>query len=219
MAGQGCPSTRRHVRGRRSELNLYGGASSAKAGHVRREATIGLEHPPIVVVRVPSARVRHDEDVAVRQTPGLGSERERTAWPEGPRKGQANQPDHQGARAANRALERAPASHVIGRPQCVDSPRRSRNQVGEPDPELGQPSIVGERQRLRCQGRFVEQPPEAIAVTGEMVPERCGAQAWIDAHEQHVESRDRGDRADPALRATWSSCEREYESCVMSCEL
>ena len=139
MAGQGCPSTRRHVRGRRSELICTVGRRARRPGHVRREATIGLEHPPIVVVRVPSARVRHDEDVASPQDarPGLRASAGRAARGRAQGSGRSTRPP--GGACGESCARASPASHVIGRPQFVDSPRRSRNEVGQADPELGKP--------------------------------------------------------------------------------
>ena len=58
-----------------------------------------------------------------------------------------------------------------------------------PKPHSGSAVIVRERDRLRDEARLVEQLPEAIGESGEMVARQRGPYARIDADKQHLDTR------------------------------
>src|SRR5439155_16277747 len=84
--------------------------------------------------------------------------------------------------------ERAKAERVLVRPQRVDSRRRARHDVGDPESPLGQPIVVFSPDRLRHEPRFVQELPETIRIAGEMMADFGGSHAGIDAHEQDADA-------------------------------
>jgi hypothetical protein len=73
----------------------------------------------------------------------------------------------------------------LARGQLGGRSRGARTEVGQRDSEFGQPLIVRVVEQDRRQARRVKQPPERVAAAGEMMAERAGPQAGIDADQQH----------------------------------
>ena len=119
----------------------------------------------------------------------LQAERDRLSRPpaeDRPEQRHADEGDHFGFHAADLSAQGFRAGHVLLRAQRIDSRRRSRDQVGDADAPLRQPVVVGKPDRLRHQARFVEQLPEAVRRSGEMVADLRRADAGVDPDEQHA---------------------------------
>ena len=94
-----------------------------------------------------------------------------------------------GAKAFDLLLENLPAFLVFVRRQGVDPRRRPRDQVGHPDPPLRQPHVVLVRDRLGDDAPGVEESPEAIGRSGEVMAGCRRHDAGIDSDEYHADAR------------------------------
>jgi hypothetical protein len=86
-------------------------------------------------------------------------------------------------------LEAPPAFEVLCRLQHVDAGARTRHEVRHTDAPLGQPHVVFMGDRLGNDAGFVEETPEAIGGSGEVMARERRRHAWIDADEQHAHAR------------------------------
>jgi hypothetical protein len=86
-------------------------------------------------------------------------------------------------------LQNLPTVQVLVRLQHIDPWTRARDEVRHPDAPLGQAIVVLVRDRLRDDARFIEQAPETIGRTGEVMAGRRGDDARVDADEQDADAR------------------------------
>jgi hypothetical protein len=83
------------------------------------------------------------------------------------------------------AFENAPAFEVFGGFQHVDAGAGPRNEIGHANPPVGQPHVVFVRHRLGDEAGFVEEAPEAVRRTSEVMASQGRHHAGVDADEHH----------------------------------
>ena len=84
-------------------------------------------------------------------------------------------------------IEDLPPGDVFGRLEHVDPGRGARNEVRDPQPELGQPDVVFMREGLRRQARLPQQFPEAVRRAREVMAGNRGSHAGVDADEEQLD--------------------------------
>ena len=93
------------------------------------------------------------------------------------------------SKALDLLLEDLPALLVLHGTQIVDARARPRDQVGHADAPLRQPDVVLVRDRLGDDAGFVEQAPEPVGRSGEVMAQRRRHYAGIDADEDQAHAR------------------------------
>src|SRR5262249_13835158 len=86
------------------------------------------------------------------------------------------------------SLEHFPAFDIFGRAKIVDSRTWPRNEIRNAETPFRKPMVVLICHRLRHQLRTAQEFPEAIRVSCKMVPSDRRADAWVNAHEKHVQT-------------------------------
>ncbi len=105
-----------------------------------------------------------------------------------PEDGDADERDDRRPIALDLPSQPRRARDVLVALQRVDARRRSRHDVRDPVPPLRQPLIVHVGDRLRHQTRIVEQLPESIRESGEVMAGQRRANAGVDADKQHADT-------------------------------
>jgi hypothetical protein len=97
---------------------------------------------------------------------------------------QADERDHARSEFFALSSERSPAPFDVGARELCRGSRGSRAEIRQGDPKRGEPLILFVRERARNQARLIEQAPEGITVSGEVMPDGAGSQARVDPDEQ-----------------------------------
>src|SRR5215472_5606582 len=92
--------------------------------------------------------------------------------------------------APNLPLQRAPAALEFFPRELRGGAGRTRTDVGESHPEVSQVRVLLVGERLGDEPGGVEQAPEGIARTGEVMARGAGSQARVDSHEEQPRMRD-----------------------------
>jgi len=148
------------------------------------------EHFLISKIRVPPARVRQHEHSRALEALGLQPERDCLAGPQGKdesEEGDADKRHDFRSHAPHFSPERAHAGDVFLGAKCADARGWARNQVGDPESPLRQPAILFVADRLGDEPRLVQELPEAIRVSREVMACRGGSDAGVDADKQDAD--------------------------------
>ena len=78
---------------------------------------------------------------------------------------------------------------IFTRPELIDTCAGSLNDVGQTEAPVGQAPIVLVSQWLGYELRLIQEFPEPIRVTGEVMAYGCRSKAWVDADEEDPNSR------------------------------
>lgn len=139
-------------------------------------------------MRVPSARIREKKDR------GIGEMNPRAAYgtvrfigKEYAKDGDPKKDHDPGPVLSDHPFETALASSIFIRTQGVNSAAGTADDVGDSKVPFRQPPIVLIGQGFGDQARCIEELPEAVGVSCEMMPHLGGAESWIDTHEEDME--------------------------------
>ena len=83
-------------------------------------------------------------------------------------------------------MQRAPAARDLGGAELGGGARRARAEVGERDAEFREALILFVAEQDGRQRRRVDEPPERVAVAGEVMADGAGAPPGIDADQQQA---------------------------------
>ena len=148
------------------------------------------QHLFVGEIRVSPARIRQHEHPRAFEAFGLQTQGDRLsgAAPEDGAEQRHADKHHEGRpQAPDLSFERTGAGDVFLGSQRIDARCRTRNQIGEAQTPFGQPAIVLAANRLGHQPRLVQQFPEAVRITGEMMARGRRADAGIDADKQDAD--------------------------------
>jgi hypothetical protein len=101
----------------------------------------------------------------------------------------ANERDDPRTESIDLLLENLPALEVLGGLQHVDARAGARDQVGHADAPCRQPHVIQVRHRFGHDPRFVEQTPEAIRRSREVMPGSRRHHTRIYADQEHAHAR------------------------------
>ena len=148
------------------------------------------EHFPIREIGVSAARIGQHEDPGTFEPFRLHAEGNRFAAPpleHHPEQRHPDERDDVGFDAPDLPAERSGAGDVLLRTQGIDAGGRPGNQICNPEAPLGQPAIVFLANRLRHQPGLVEQFPEPIGISGEVMTGGRRPDAGIDANKEDAD--------------------------------
>ena len=110
-------------------------------------------------------------------------------FPERPIHSDADERDDIRPKFRDLLLEDPPPLDVFRQLQHVDSRTWPGDEVRHPEAPLRQPDVIFMRHWFGDDARFVEEAPEPVRRTGEMVARERRRHAWVDADEQHPDAR------------------------------
>ncbi len=151
------------------------------------ESTKGLEHLPVRVMGVTAAGIRQQVQRDLGEPVWLETQRKGTLRRSGKERAidSDSQQGHQArANTPDRREQAAFPLCILAGCQPIDAPSRAMNDIGEPKPPVGQPSIVLVCERSRNQTRVAQEFPEAVGRAGKVMPNRRRCQPRIDADKE-----------------------------------